>query len=444
MQSENKVDILLVEDEKIIHLFIKKKFGSFANVRSAFNRNSALIELKELPDIVILDIHLSLSDDGLELLKEIKADFPDLPVIMLSGKGDPSIVAESLKSGAEDFIYKPDLGDPEYFKKFKELIKKHSRNLADDQSTACCNNIEGFENVIGYSKATKTMLNLAKLVAPEDINVLLIGETGTGKEVIANAIHKNSNRSDNPFISINSAAIPEALAESELFGHVKGAFTGAISNKKGKFELADTGTLFLDEIGEMSLSLQSKILKAIEEKVITPVGAHNPVKIDCRIISATNKDLEQEVKEKRFREDLYYRLHGFPIHLPSLNERKNDIQLLTEHFIKKYKPNRKIELTSDLVSALRDFYYKGNIRQLENMVQYALIISVNGKLKQDHFPMLKKKTDSPEIITLAESEKRAILSAMNAAKSKKVEAAEFLDISRPTLDKKIKEYNIKF
>jgi len=286
------------------------------------------------------------------------------------------------------------------------------------------------------------MINLARLVAPETISVLLFGDTGTGKEVLARAIHRNSPRGKGPFVSLNCAAIPEALAESELFGHVKGAFTGAVQTRKGRFELADHGTLFLDEIGELPLPLQAKLLRAIEYKVITPVGGTNTIAVDCRILSATNRNLQEEVEQKRFRDDLFYRLHGFPIRLPALRDRPDDLPALCEHFMQKHSPGDGRTIDVEVLSTLQGFEYQGNIRQLENMIQYALIVAGDGPLRLEHFPMLQGRKPVRQVMTMAEAEKQAIEAALEATDFNRAESARLLGISRPTLYRKIEEYKI--
>ena len=432
-------DILLIDDDENIHRIVKQRFAKESwIIRSAFDKESAITALSQTPDLVLLDIRLPHDKEGLSLLKKIRKLIPVTPVIMLSSRREVETVVDALRSGATDYFHKPELADKDKFSNFINNILEECKKGLQRKLTY---SEPGFDDIIGRSNSIHKMLKLSRLVAPEDINVLLTGETGTGKEILSRAIHRNSLHSKGPFISINSSAIPEQLAESELFGHTKGAFTGAIQSKKGKFELAHNGTLFLDEIGEMSLVLQSKILKAIEDKIITPIGSNQQIEVNCRIISATNCNLLKEVKQKRFREDLYYRLHGFPIEIPSLKERKDDIPLLVNHFINKHRPNKDQSITTSALKALENISYPGNIRQLENMIQYALIVSKNQNIDVEHFPLLREREQPVEVITLSEAEKRAIEAALKGAKNKS-EAARILDISRPTLNKKIKDLNI--
>ncbi len=438
--------ILLVDDDPEIHSLMNVKLGREHFVLlSATNPEQCRLELERDPSLVLLDIRIPAGREGLELLREIKRDKPGLPVIMLSSLGDTETVVESLKSGAVDYFHKPDLGDPAKFAVLVSNIRAELANGADSEPAAQSTkrpSYPGFEEIVGSSMPTRTMINLARLAAPEKINVLLHGETGTGKEILARAIHYNSPQRDGIFVTINCSAIPEQLAESELFGHVKGSFTGATNSREGKFELADGGTLFLDEIGDMPLFLQAKLLRAIQEKEITPVGANTAVRADCRIIAATNKELDSEVADGRFREDLFYRISGFPIRLPRLKERGGDLPELIDHFVKIYNKDRPRKLAAGLFERLSEFNYRGNIRQLENMVQYALIVAGDKPLAPVHFPALKKAGPAAGARSLAEAEKEAIEQALRTTGYNNTHAARLLGISRPTLIKKIKEHGI--
>ena len=435
--------VLVVDDDEDIHHIVRAQLAAEGfTVRSALDTDSAMIALQDAPEVVLLDIRLPDGKEGLALLEDIRSLKPNLPVIMFSGRGEVTTVVEALHAGANDYFYKPDLADPQ---KLISIIRSHY--IAPDQTPeeggSRRQSIPGFENIIGVGSATREMINMARLVAPENINVLLMGQTGTGKELLARAIHRNSIRSNGPFISVNCAAIPEPLAESELFGHVKGAFTGAIKSRKGKFEQAHTGTLFLDEIGEQSIAMQAKILKVIEDKIVTPVGGSHSLTVDCRIISATNRNLEEEVKRRRFREDLYYRLHGFPILLPTLADRANDFPVLVEHFIRKHRPGHPCRLSPKTLKALTNFRYNGNIRQLENMIQYALIVAGKGNvLRPEHFPMLAQRRTPNKTLSLAEAERNTIDAALTATNYNLAEAARQLGIARPTLYRKLKEHKL--
>jgi DNA-binding NtrC family response regulator len=443
---ESNPVILLVDDDTELHSLLNVKLGreDFV-VLSATNPAQCRLEMERNPALVLLDIRIPDGREGIELLREIKREKPALPVIMLSSLGDTKTVVESLKSGATDYFHKPDLGDPG---KFAALVQNIWVELESSEKPKPAElpsrrpSYPGFEEIVGSSMPTRTMINLARLAAPENINVLLLGETGTGKEILARAIHYNSPRRDGIFVTINCSAIPEQLAESEFFGHVKGSFTGATDSRRGKFELADGGTLFLDEIGDMPLFLQAKLLRALQEKEITPVGANTAVRADCRIIAATNKELDSEVTAGSFREDLFYRISGFPIHLPRLKERKGDLPELIDHFVRIYNRNKPRKLAAGLLERLGDFNCRGNIRQLENMVQYALIVAGDKPLAPEHFPALKKTRIASGARSLAEAEKETIEQALRTTGYNNTHAARLLGISRPTLIKKIKEHGI--
>ncbi len=438
--------ILLVDDDPEIHSLMSVKLGrENFTLLSATNPEQCRQELELNPVIVLLDIRLPDDREGIELLREIKRLKPDLPVIMLSLLGDTKTVVESLKAGAVDYFHKPDLGDPGKFAALVHNIRielKRGAEPVQGEQPLLRPSYPGFEEIVGSSASTRKMINLGRLAAPEDINVLLLGETGTGKEILARAIHYNSPRREGMFVTINCSAIPEQLAESEFFGHIKGSFTGATDSRKGKFELANGGTLFLDEIGDMPLFLQAKLLRALQEKEIIPVGANDPVRADCRIIAATNKELDSEVSAGRFREDLYYRVSGFPIHLPNLMERKDDLPELIDHFVRIYNKNKPRELSVGLLEKMSSFNFRGNIRQLENMIQYALIVAGDKPLASGHFPALKKPEPGSGARSLAEAEKETIEQALRTTGYNNTHAARLLGISRPTLIKKIKVHGI--
>ncbi len=437
--------ILVVDDDSDIHRLIEAKLSSDAiHITCVSNVASAQRELLNGFNLMLLDIRIPFDKEGIDLLKDTRQKHPLLPVIILSSRSEIEIVVEAFQAGAIDYFHKGDFSNDEKVQKLRatiinecEAARIHAPKVREAKP------VPGFEEIIGISSTTHKMLKYAQLVAPEEINVLIIGATGTGKEILARAIHKNSARNAGPFVSLNCAAIPESLAESELFGHEKGAFTGAIESRKGKFELANKGTLFLDEVSEMPLGIQSKLLRALEERAVVPVGGASAIRIDCRIIAATNKNLDDEVNQHRFREDLFYRLNGFPIILPALNERKEDIPILVDYFIRKFGKKEAIPVIKpELMEELANFTYKGNIRQLINMIQYALVVSEGQNLSIEHFPMLKKPSFQKEVLTLKEAEKRAITASLEAARGNKSKAASFLGISRPTLDKKIKELDI--
>ncbi len=408
-------------------------------------------------DIVLTDLKLP-KKDGMEVLDAAREENPLLPVIMMTAFGTVDVAVRAIKEGAFDFITKP--FDTDHL---LHLIKKALEN-----QRLVAENIllkEEFSSLIGMPKIigkSEIILDVAKKiqkVAPAKTTVLLLGESGTGKELFARAIHCLSPRKDYPFVPINCAAIPKELLESELFGHEKGAFTGAEARKLGKFDLADKGTIFLDEIGEMDLSLQAKIMRVIQEGEIERVGGLKAIPVDVRVIAATNKDIERAVSEGAFREDLYYRLSVFPIKIPSLKERSEDIPLLVDFFIKKYcaemkKPVK--EISKEVLHMMMSHSWKGNIRELENTMERAIILSdgkvitpehvslssVNVKTAMETLPMDGTLEDAAkEALRLVETQR--IKKALQETRGNKTRASELLDVSYKTLLTKIKEYGIE-
>ncbi len=431
--------VLLIDDDREIQELMRLKLGAAGlELRGALDPESALRQLEAPVGLALLDIRLPRDREGLELLRRIRELHPELPVMIFSSRGEVETVVEALHSGAVDYFHKPDLGDPRRFGHLLERIFEELERSAGREPSATRQPWPGFEEIVGSSPATREMISLARLVAPEEIPVLLTGATGTGKEVLARAIHLGGPRAAGPFVPVNCAAIPEPLAESELFGHVRGAFTGAIADRQGKFELADRGTIFLDEVGEMPLSLQAKLLRVLEEKRVTPVGAARAVEVDCRAISATNRNLEEAVGRKEFREDLYYRLAGFPIRLPSLKERGADLAELFAYFARKHNHGQLPRMAPGLLERLARVTLRGNIRQLEQMVRYALIVARGQILAPAHFPQLAGAGLAPGVRTILQAEKQAIEAAMEATGGNRVQAARLLGISRPTLIKKLR------
>ncbi len=314
--------------------------------------------------------------DGMEVLDELHQLHPEIPVVMISGHGTIDTAVEAIKKGAFDFIEKPlDLN------RILVTIRNASERVSLVEQTAILKTtirkIKG-TSIIGESNEIKRIREMIEKVAPSDVRVLITGENGTGKELVARSLHDLSNRSKLPFVEVNCAAIPGELIESELFGHEKGAFTSAVKDKKGKFELANGGTLFLDEIGDMSLAAQAKVLRALQENVIQKVGSEKDTKVNCRVIAATNKDLRKEINEGRFREDLFHRLAIIPIHVPSLNERKEDIPLLAEHFLTLICNDHGIARKSfdeEALLAMQNINWTGNIRELRNIIERLVILA---------------------------------------------------------------------
>jgi len=384
------VKILVVDDEAPIREMIKKglsQMGGF-NVEVAPNGLEAIEKLeKEIFDLVLTDLMMP-EMDGLELLKTIKGTRPEIMVIMMTAYGSIETAVEAMKIGANDYITKPiDLNELliHISKVQKESILLRENRLLRMEVRKKFE----FSNIIGKSKKMQEVFSLIEKVAPGSSTVMIYGGSGTGKELVAKAIHYNSPRADRPFIPFNCGAIPETLVESELFGHTKGAFTGAIQAKRGLFEEANGGTLFLDEISSILPSVQVKLLRVLQEKEVMKVGSTERTKVDARMIAATNENLEENMKQGKFREDLFYRLHVFPISLPDLKERKEDIPLLAYYFLDRYSKEAKKEIkgiSKGAMKLLLEYHWPGNVRELENTIERAVIMTDQDYLVPNDFP----------------------------------------------------------
>jgi two-component system nitrogen regulation response regulator NtrX len=396
--------------------------------------------------LVMLDLRLP-DLDGLEVLRRIKSEDPDLPVIMISAHGTIPTAVEAIKLGAYDFIEKPPV--PERLLLLVEhafneqRLKRENINLRRELG-------ERYE-IIGESKPMRLLYEQIIRVAPTNGRVLITGETGTGKELVARAIHRNSRRANGPFIKVNCAAIPEELIESELFGHEKGAFTGAISTKVGKFEQAHGGTLFLDEIGDMSLSTQAKVLRTLQENEIQRVGGGKVIKVDVRVIAATNKDLEKEIREGRFREDLFYRINVIPLHVPPLRERKEDIPLLTDHFIRQFcreNGKRLKSISPEALKLLQRYDWPGNVRELRNIIERLIIMVEGDEISAEDVAsaISVRKGISTEGKSLreivSEYEKRLILEALERNNWNISKTARELKMDRANLHRKLRGWKL--
>ncbi len=381
--------ILIVEDEETLAASIKRvlsKEGYSIDLATDAESGLELID-RTLYDLIITDIILP-GMNGIELLKKVKERYSDQIVIIITAYASLETAVEALRAGAHDYVIKPIIHE-----EIKQIVRNALRQRAlQRENILLKKELErhyDFSHIIGESPAIKKIIEEVKKIANAKSNVLLLGETGTGKELIARAIHYSSNRAEKPFIPINCSAIPENLLESELFGHVRGAFTGAVSSKRGLFEEANGGTVFLDEIGDLPLSLQAKLLRVLEDQEIRPIGSNQSVKVDIRFISATNKDLSQIVREGKFREDLFYRLNVISIVLPPLRERGEDIELLLRYFIERYSREHGKEvkgIDENALRLLKKYHWPGNIRELQNVIERAVLITEDGIIKSEHLP----------------------------------------------------------
>ena len=442
-----KVRILVVDDEAIV----RESLGDWLEdagyqVFTAEDGHKALEVIeREKPGIMIADLVMP-GMDGIELMKRAKEYQPGIEVIIITAYASIPTAISAMKEGAYDYIEKP--FSPERAELLVEKLSQY-RNLVEE-NISLRQRLEDhyrFENIITKSSKMQRLIELIKVVGKSNATVLITGESGTGKELVARAIHSQSHRHNKSFIAVSCAALPESLLESELFGHEKGSFTGAYTQKKGKFEFANGGTLFLDEIGEMSANIQVHLLRVMEEKEFTRVGGNEPIKVDVRVISATNKDLRRAIERQEFREDLYYRLNVVNIELPPLRERKEDIPLLAQHFLNKFASENRKEITGlspDATEFLLDYDWPGNVRELENAIERAVILAKDSLITIVDLP---QKNMSPAYSTsarknLKEMEKDHILHILRETGENYSEAARILGISRMTLYKKVKEYGM--
>jgi len=450
--------ILIVEDKESMAQMLKETIEA-AGYKSVIASNGAegIRRLREEKiDLVLTDLKLP-RKDGMDVLMAAKEEDPTMPVIMMTAYGSVDLAVRAIKEGAYDFITKP--FDTDHLLHIIKKATAFQRLLAENiLLREEFSSLIGMPRIIGRSEKIQEVARKVQKVAAAKTTVLLLGESGTGKELFARAIHCLSPRNEHPFVPINCAAIPRELLESELFGYEKGAFTGAEVRKLGKFEMADRGTVFLDEIGEMDLSLQAKIMRVIQEGEIERVGGTRAIRVDVRVIAATNRDIERAVAEGLFREDLYYRLSVFPIRIPPLRERTEDIPLLVDFFINKYCAEMKTKvkgITEDVMDMLVNYPWKGNVRELENTIERAVILCDGNTIRPEHIslspiPMLSGhgipmdgtlEDTTREAVRLAETQR--IKKALHETRGNKSRAAEMLDVSYKTLLTKIKEYGIE-
>ncbi len=441
--------VLVIEDEKIMRVTLADALSSAGyEVVAVEDGESGLREAEAAPfEIVVTDVRLP-DASGLDILRTIKErNGGDTCVIVMTAYGTIKDAVEAMKHGAFDYITKPFSLDEFMIivERALELRRLREDNLRLRRDLNRCYN---FPNIIGESPSMKKVFSLIEKVASSDATVLITGETGTGKELVATTIHYQSAKKEKPLVKVNCAALPEGLIESELFGHEKGAFTGALRRKPGRFELADGGTIFLDEIGDLSPETQAKLLRVMQERSFERLGGESTIKVDVRVIVATNKDLAQEVKAGRFREDLFYRFNVIPIHIPPLRERKEDLLPLIAHFSRKFSSrlSKEVRFSREAVDALLGCEFPGNVRELENIVERSATLSAAGVIERsDLLPHVSDKrgaqTPSLSDVTML-AEKDHIVRVLAMAGGNRTRASEMLGISRKTLWEKLKTYGI--
>jgi two-component system, NtrC family, response regulator AtoC len=441
--------ILIVEDDDLMReLMTKILAGEHYHIFQASSGEEALKLLQEQTiDLVLTDLRLT-GMNGLQLLTEVRTFDQEVVVIVMTAYASVETAVEAMRKGAYDYLTKPFINDEIRVMLRRALNQRHlsreNRHLKRELRERY-----RFENIVGHSEAMEKVYRLIEKVSGISSNVLIVGETGTGKELVARAIHYNSERSDRPFVAVNCGALTESLLESELFGHLKGAFTGAIANQEGFFRKADKGTLFLDEISEVSHGLQVKLLRAIQEREVIPVGSREPLRFDVRLIAATNRLLEDEVKKGTFREDLFYRINVITIPLPPLRDRKEDVPLLVNHFLQKYaqrlgKPS--VKILREAMQALVNYDWPGNVRELENMIERAVALCEEDLIERTDLPdkltqvkIAIRDLDEYEM-TLDALEEQHIKKVLQKVNGDKVKAAQILGINLSTLYRKLARY----
>jgi DNA-binding NtrC family response regulator len=460
MTQNRQPSILVVEDDVDLRRTIGESLESegFAAAQSP-DATDAIERLKAFAyDAVVIDLHLP-DASGMDVLDEAVSRYPEIRAVVITGFGGVTEAVSAMKRGAIDFLIKP-FQLTQLARVIQAAVDQRRLREENAELRAQLRDRFRFDNIIGRDSTMQQLFSTLELVAPMNSTVLIQGETGTGKELIARTIHHHSSRADQKFVAFNSAAIPESLAEAELFGHVKGAFTGAISTRVGRFELAHRGTLFIDEVASMSLPLQSKLLRAIQEREVERVGDSKPMKVDIRIVAATNTDLRQMVKEGSFREDLYYRLNVIPVRLPPLRARKEDVPLLAHHFIKKSCQENGIAvkpISQETLRVLMAYDWPGNIRQFENAMEHAVAMSLTAnEIGPDSLPEEVRTKSGPAVVptvsipdeginftnVVSQLERELILRCLEKTGGNKRQAARLLNLSRTTFIDKLQRLNV--
>jgi two-component system NtrC family response regulator len=443
--------LLLIDDDKNLNNVLAYQLNkNDFEVVSAFDGQSGLKEYEKTKfDVVVADIQMP-DITGIDILQEIRKKDKNVIFLIITAYGSVDNALEACKMGADDYLTKPFGIEQLLF-----LIEKASRlrNLQFENLRLKQELTDRFDfgNMITKSSIMKSVLQMAKQAAESEATILILGESGTGKELLARAIHNNSPRKEKEFIVVNCPSIPTNLIESELFGHVKGSFTGALKDRKGKFELADRGTLFLDEIGDLGLDVQAKLLRVLQEKTFEKLGTSKEIKVDVRIIAATNKNIEEMMQHEKFREDLYYRLSVIPLILPPLRERRDDLPFLIDYFLQKYSKEKNIKIDNDVYDIMEKYSWPGNIRELQNLIERLSILLPKNKITLKDLPSFffdesntfeKNQNISLDNLSLEEIEKNAILGALNRTAGNQTKAAKLLDIPRHVLLYRMKKLKI--
>ncbi|HHS12866.1 MAG TPA: sigma-54-dependent Fis family transcriptional regulator [bacterium] len=451
--------ILVIEDNETLREgMVQILSGEGYTLRQAVDGTAGTKLLEEKPDLVITDYKMA-GVSGMQILEQCRNRFPEIPVIMITAYGTIELAVEAMKAGAWDFLPKP-FSREELLLRISRAIealeaRRQTRRLQAENEylrlevESCFN----YGEIVGGSPRMKAIYRTIEKVAGQDTSVMIYGESGTGKELVARAIHFQSPRKDKPFVRVNCGALAEGILESELFGHEKGAFTGALKQKRGRFELAHKGTLFLDEIGDIPLSTQLRLLRVLQEKEFERVGGEETVRVDVRVIAATHRDLMDEVKEGRFREDLYYRLHILPISIPPLRERKEDIPQLANHFLRKLCDDMKrkpIQLTDEGLEILTAYNWPGNVRELENVLERAVVLAESSRIDGASLSFMLSRPEGTNLAgqslnldkAAADLEARMIREALDATRGIKTRAARLLGVSESTLYYKMQKHGI--
>lgn len=448
--------ILVIDDDTSLRRVLEYNLqeAGYQVVSAEDGEKGVRLFTEEAPALVITDMKMP-GMDGMQVLKAVKERSPETLVIMITAFGTVDIAVEAMKAGAYDYITKPFNRDELRLTVAKALqfsgVTAENRRLKNELADKA-----DYRTIVGSSKAMERVFEIVRKVADTDASVLITGESGTGKELVARSLHHHSSRRNAPFIAVNCSAIPRDLLESELFGHVKGAFTGAIKDKAGKFQLADGGTLFLDEVGELPLELQPKLLRTLQERIVEPVGATRSYKLDVRVVAATNLDMEKALAESQFREDLYYRLAVIPIHLPTLRERQDDIALLVRYFCGKHGADA-VRFDSGAMEVLRSYRWPGNVRELENLVERLLIMRDGDTVTRENLPdkMFSSgaaacaPSQSVRVVNLPDEgypleqlEREVVVEALERTAWNQTAAAKFLHVPRHTLIYRMEKYGI--